>query len=281
MSGQCCVCGNEVRDPRRTMHEQCEMARDIMEDLREMLASGKVETWIKDFIPELNFVFEEDWRLKRIFKVAERVIVKSVLHYGGGDFPLSELEINISTSELNGIFDILEAAGLASIEGNNVHLGPIGVRLCQQNIATGTALDSPDVRGPIEELRGWICVTVAKGFLDDWLSGHRRTGRPRNILKMLEWLSNVMIDNPNRIPTTLEANEIFYERYDVFSISKAQIERVAIALLGLRGKSPKVFAAFKPQPGGMLLVDLKPQTRIFLERERERVLERRRGRGRT
>lgn len=281
MSELCCVCENEVRDPRRTMHEPCEMARDVLDDLREVLASGEVDSWIRDFIPELNFVFEEDWRLKRIFKVAEQVIVKSVINYGGGDFPLSELEISIPSSELTRIFDILEASGLASIEGNNVHLGHIGVRLCQQNIATGAALDSPEVREPIEELRGWICLTVAKGFLDDWLSGHRRRGRPKNILKMLEWLSNVMIDNPDRIPTRLDANEVFAERYDVFGIPKGQIERIAAGLLGLRGKAPKIFAAFLPQPGGTLLVDFKPETRIFMERERERIIERRRGRGRT
>ncbi len=281
MSGLCCVCGNEVRDPRRTMHEQCEMARDIVDDLREMLSEGTAEAWVRDFIPELNFVFEEDWRLRRIFKVAERVIVKSILYFGGGNFSIDELEIDLPRSELDRIFDVLTAAGLASLDGDEIHLGTIGSKLCQENIATGAALDSPGVRGPIEELRGWICITVAKSLLDEWLRGIRRPGRPKNLLKMLQWLSNVMIDNPDRIPTTLEANEIFYERYDVFGISQAQIERLAIALLGLRGKSPKVFAAFRPQPGGMLLVDLKRETRIFLERERERVLERRRGRGRS
>ena len=97
---------------------------------------------------------------------------------------------------------------------------------------------------------------------------------------MLQWLSNVMIDNPNKIPASLEANEVFYERYDVLGISKAQIERLAAGLLGIRGKYPKAFAAFRPTAGGSLYVDLKPQTQIFLERERDRTRERQRARGR-
>ncbi len=280
MRGYCSLCENEIREPGRTLHEQCEMAKDILDDLTEILAGEAVEPWVTDFVPELNFVFEEDWRLRRIFKTAEKVIVKSVLYFGGGNFPLTKLDIDFSTSEVIRIFDILETAGLARIYGDTVSLCPLGKKLCEEQIATGAPLDSPGVRGPIEELRGWICITVANVLLGEWLKGNRRPGRPKNLLKMLQWLSNVMIDNPDRIPTTLEANEIFYERYDVFGISKAQIERLATTLLGIRGKSPKVFAAFRPTAGGLIYVDFKPQTQIFLERERERLRERRRARGR-
>lgn len=280
MKGFCSLCENEVREPGRDMHEQCEMAKDTLDDLTEMLMGGIVEPWVRDFAPELNFVFEEDWRLKRVFKAAEKVITTSLLHYGGGDFPATELDLKLPTNEVNRIFDILETAEFAKLEKDNVCLCPLGKRLCQEEIATGAALDSPGVRGPIEELRGWICIIVAKALLDAWLNGSRGAGRPRNLLKMLQWLSNVMIDNPDKIPATLEANEIFYEPYDVFGIPKAQIERLAAGLLGIRGRHPKVFAAFRPTAGGSIYVDLKPQTRIFLERERKRLRERRRGRGR-
>ncbi len=280
MKGFCDMCENEVREPGRDMHEQCEMAKDILDDLTEMLMGGPVEPWVTDFVPELNFVFEEDWRLQRTFKTAEKVIVKSALYFGGGDFPLAELDVDFPTSEVNRIFDVLGRAGLAWLEGDTVRLAPLGKKLCGEQLATGAPLDSAGVRGPIEELRGWICITVAKTLLDGWLRGNRRAGRPRNLLEMLQWLSNVVIDNPDKIPATLEANEIFYEQRDVFDISKAQIERLATALLGIRGKSAKVFAAFRPSGGGSVYVDLKPQTQIFLERERERLRERRRARGR-
>jgi len=280
MKGWCPLCENEVRDPNRNMHEQCEMAMDILNDLTEMLSNKTVEPWVRDFIPELNFVFEEDWRVKRIFKITEKVIVTSLLHYAGGDFPATELELNLSASESSRLFDVLETAELAKLEEDKVRLCPLGKRLCEEELATGAPLDSPGVRRPIEELRGWICITVARALLDDWLEGNRGAGRPRNLLKMLQWLSNVMIDNPDKVPATLEANEIFYERRDFFGISKPQTERLAAALLGIRGKYPKLFAAFRPSAGGLLYVDLKPQTQRFLERERDRVRARQRARGR-
>ena len=101
MKGFCPLCENEVREPDRDMHEQCEMAMDILDDLTEMLSAKAVESWVRDFVPELNFVFEEDWRLQRIFKTTEKVIITSLLHYAGGDFPATELDLRLPISEVN------------------------------------------------------------------------------------------------------------------------------------------------------------------------------------
>lgn len=279
MKGICPVCDDYIREPGLSIHPDCALAQFMIVEPIDILSSGDVdkEVWLSEFVPEVNFVFIEDWRTRRVFKLAEDIITRSAF-YTGGDFPVADLEIEI-TPKTRDMFRVLSLARLAYLDGDTVRLGPLGVQVCQL-LPTGEPWDSPTVRIALEQIYGWICLAVSHAFLEAWLKGERSIGRPRKILKVFQWLANVANDYPDRIPDEIEANQLFYERIDRFGLSERDRKQIAKALLGIgvRGRSPKLFRSHRGTAGELLFFRFKPQTLFFLERIRERYRERVRGR---
>lgn len=262
----------------------------MLNGLYERLSKGETEPSDTDFVPELNLAFEmEDWRARKYFVVAQRIIVTSAFRFSGGDFPRKELAWKqVDEEEDADIFQLLSRGGVAHLDKGNISLSPPIKNLCQA-VGTGERLDSEEVRKSFERIYGWISVLLGKALIDDWLDGNRgkgSKGRPRYLCAILNFLGNILYlqEHSEQLDKHVHGGILSnYNRKALLGMSPHQYWELIIRLLGLGGKACRIIEASysKLSPTGPdLEVDLKDVTLLFLERERERQREYIRGRGR-
>ena len=262
----------------------------ILNGLYERLSNRETEPSDTDFVPELNLAFEmEDWRARKYFAVAQRIIVTSAFRFSGGDFPREELAWKqVNEEEDSDIFQLLSRAGIAELDKGEVRLSSKVKDLCQA-LVTGERLNSDEVRKTLEGVYGWNSVSLGKALIDDWLDGNRgkgSKGRPRYLCAILSFLGNILYlqEHSEQLDRHVHAGILSnYNRKALPGMSLHQYWELIIRLLGLGGKACRIIEASysKLTPTGPELeVDLKDTTLLFLERERERQREYIRERGR-
>jgi hypothetical protein len=277
---KCPLCGQEVREDL-DFHYQCSRIIFQTNEIAKAYLSSQIEDWIRDFVRELDFVFKRDTRrARRYFNVAEEIVLKSVRDYGGGDLPKNDvLELaNRDHGEVLRIFEILHFAKIARLDREMIHLEELG-RSIAEAMPRGERLDSAEIRNALEEMRGAICVALAKSLIDRWLDGEKEYGRPRNYLFILHYISNLLLlyeDGP--VPKKVRGSEIFIGTEKLFGVLPRQHLKFLKDVLGLEGHSPKVIESFVTLPGGKITVELKDTIVRYIERMRERYRERARER---
>ena len=262
-----------------TSNQICELCRTTIfqtDEIAEAYSTGEVEDQIRNFIPEIEFTFERDYRVSRYFNTAWEIIQKSFTDYVGTPIPQREIEEleGRNPDDVRRIFDVLRFAKVAHLEGELVKLDSIAERIVEI-LPTGEPLSSPAVKGAFGEMRGSICIALAQPLLDP----DSRPRRPRNFLVNFNHLSNIlsryepfgMATGP--ISKVVDADEFFIpiagSRYPV-QISRKQMIKILQDHFGWTGER-KIIEAFKGTPHRYVLKDV---TLAYLERMRERWRER-------
>jgi len=275
----CELCGNLVLKSQAVgdICRNCDRILSVVEDPVDMLSKGELPPWLTDFLPECASVFEGDWRFGKYYKAADLIIFKSAFAYGGGDFPIDDLEeLFGSEEERKKIFQVLGQADIAKLDGNTVRLGPLAKKVCEL-IPTGADWGSPEIKEIQEQMRGWITFLLGRRLIRAWVEGNHDLRRPRNLLLILSYLCRLW-PFEGEIPQRVRGSELFSPEEHPFGVSTAQLTRLLQRIIGLGGRYPKFFERSYDMGHGRLELDLKPQTQVFIERERERYRERERAR---
>lgn len=264
-----------------TVSKICELCRITIfqtDEVAEAYSTGQIEDQIRNFIPEIELTFERDHGVSRYFNTAWEIIQKSFTDYMGIPIPQNRIEElkKKNPDEVRKIFDILKFAKVAYLEGELVKLDNMAERIVEI-LPTGEPLSSPRVKGVVREIRGSICIALARALLDP----DRSLRRPRNFLVNLNHLSNVLYhykpfgNGTGPISREVRADEFFVpitgKRFPV-QIDQKQMLKILRDHFGWLGE-PKIIEAFRSTPSGYIYV-LKDVTLAYLERMRERWRER-------
>lgn len=267
---------------------ECDVTLLALETIHGMYSARNVADWAKSFVRELDFTFKRDFRVARYFDAAEEIAIGAIRSQSFV-LPIGQIKQfkGRSPAETRDIMAILNKAGIAELIGSDIHLGDLGQTLASI-VPSGANLMDESVRAPIEEMRGAICVCLAKAMLESYIAGDPYATRPRNFLLNVKRLSRHLsrffqVDGP--IPKDLSAGEFFGikingQAEDVVQTPKKQRERILTDILGISGGPPRLFESITYTPGVGFIFMWKDSIINAMERFRERYRERERERGR-
>lgn len=257
----------------------CSFTIDATEWILEMYSQGQPPDWVSDFVRELSFTFERDLRRAQgLFNVANEIIIVGFRDFPAGIIPILQLEqlADRPRSEVRDIISVLERAKIARLQGDSIVVEELGLRLVQI-IPSGADLLSETYQEYVDEMRGALCVVLARELIEEWLNDETDRGRPRSYLLNMNRLSNYVAMNlprPAPIEPEVDGAEFFVQPERRLQIGDAQLIKIMKDLLGLCGGPPRIINSVTAMPGGGFKVTLKDSVILFLERLRERQRER-------
>lgn len=283
----CSLCRDLEVDKSGRICELCFYTRFQADEVMQAYSQGDVEDEIKNFIPEIELTFERDNWYSRHFTAAMEVIIQTALFGVPSPTPISRIPSlrELDESKVTEIFEILEPAGIAHLRQNSVHLDTLADELAKR-LPTGVDLSSPEVRIPLKEVRGAICMALGNSIV----GLEKPVRRPRNFLLNLNCLSNILSryepfgGQTGPVPKEADGDEFFiplrsrvHERF-MIQIAEPQMLKILGDLLGWTKAEPKIIESFRVTPKGYYRFALKDVTLAYLERMRERWRERPRAR---
>lgn len=275
---KCALCHDIGVGKAGVICQLCLITMFQTDEIAEAYLTGKVESQIRNFIPEIELTFERDRRVSRYFNTAWEIMHKSFTNYTGTLIPLDQIEElkGRNSEEVHEIFDVLKFAKVAHRDGELVKLDSMAERIVGF-LPIGEPLSSPRIKGVIREIRGSICIALAQPLLDPY----RSPRRPRNFLINFNHLSNVLSryeplgQATGSISKEVCADEFFIpivgKRHPI-QIGQKQMYKIIQDHFGWIGE-PKIIDSFYKDRDGYSFV-LKDVTLDYLERMRERWRER-------
>lgn len=265
----CILCEDEI-ETGRDIHPECKGIIYLIRNIYESYKNGNPPKELRDFICELDFVFEEDPRKKAPFDIGAEVIIKSIRDYNGTPFNKSELPtLKRGLKYEKEIFEILQFAKVCRLVGNQIVLGEYGKQICNELTSGGAISDVAKLRA---EIKGIITIVLANTWLEAWEQGKLpRLGTPRNFLKVFSGLGR-LVEFPNiNVSEYLPMNDIFVPK----TIGRIALpEKQLFKLLKRLCESAKLIESFIKRPTGFY-AKFKSEVQNFILMERERLREER------
>lgn len=266
----CKLCEDKIdKSMQIELHPECVGALYLIENIYNSLDKGNMSQDVRDFLRELDFIIIEDPRFKPFFNTASYVILKSVRDTKGLPFSKDDLPIVLKKEYESDIFETLKLARLCYIASNNIILGEMGRKICEQLMAGGAITE---VAKLLAEIKGIITVVLAYEYIKAWRQGKEtRVGIPKNSLIVFTWLGRLLMFPSIDLTTYVNVKEMWWKRErGRLIIDEDQLFRLLSKLIG----NTKLFESMIETPQGHFAKP-KPELQEFIQRYRERLREER------
>ena len=279
---KCPLCKGRTRS-----HGLCDICKIVTAQVQLILDEyyrGNISPDISDFVRELSFVFETDPRVRGYFNVAFEIL--GIAWLDSMDTILKDDldEITATRTPEKMIWEVLERAKIAYLDGENVRIGDLSTKIIETRLA-GLDLLSEEYKNAVTEVKGALSVALGKTFLtpEIW----ERYGRSRVILLIIYWLTLHLRRhwNSDNIPEEVMpyisgryVTDLLDYTFSRFNLIGRQRKKVLWKLMGIETGQSKVIRDIIEKDFGVgetiIVPVLKTETVRYLERTRERLRER-------
>jgi len=155
--------------------------------------------------------------------------------------PINELKELKSQNEskIQLTMGFLFRAHIARLVGDLVYLEEMSQKIAQL-IPGGVDLSSEEYQNSVEEMKGILCVVLAKSLISTWLKGNKQDGRPKKYLLYMKGLSRQLLDQTRHISRSVDIADFLPPR----ELQMSEEQRLKIFredILALPGGRSKIF----------------------------------------
>ncbi len=245
-----------------------------LQQLDEILSSyvqtGVIPEWIREAMPEFDFVYKRDFKTNAFFNTAielkDIALFEQKEHIDVDDL----IELQFTRIPDNTILHVMEKAYLLERDGARYKFGKLINQLVSIRMA-GYPLNSPELLQVHREILGVLAIAITKALIEDF-----KAYIPRGALALFKILSAHMREHENEEEISRIINrECQNTGFNI--IPRRQARHMKYYMNGFYDGSTRILTDVDDE--GSIIC--KPSITIYLNRMRERLRERQRDRERA
>lgn len=237
--------------------------RQLDEILVMYIEHSVIPEWLRDVMPEFDFMYNRDMQTRAFFNVA--VELKDIALFDEKEYINVEdlIELRFTTIPTGTILHVMKKAYLLEIEKSKYKFGRLVQKLISIRMA-GYKLNSSELQKIHRETRGVLCVAITKALIEEF-----RTYIPRGALLVFNMLSHhIQRFSPNEEIS----NKISKQSQSIgFKlVPSRQSKHLTYYMSGLHNGTTRIIEDVDNEG----VITCKPCVAVYLNRIRERLRER-------
>lgn len=245
----------------------CNICMLSLQQLDEILVTyieqSTIPEWIRDVMPEFDFMYNRDMGTRAFFNLA--VELKDVALFEGKEYiNIKDLtELRFTAVPTNTILHVMEKAYLIEKKQSRYKIGKLIHKLVSIRMA-GYSLNSSELLKVHREILGVLCIAITKALI-----GEFKTYVPRGALAIFNMLSHHILEHlPNEEISNKINNQSQYVGYRI--VPSRQRKHLTYYMAGFHDGSTRILDDLNDESE----IICKPCITVYLNRMRERLRER-------
>jgi len=246
------------------MCKPCQLTLFQLNEVINDYLNGSPPEWMSDFIRELDFIYQEDLRVRGYFNVASEVVEIFVIDKEPSVKIDDVEEFHNTHIAQRRIIEVLEWAKIVERKGDRLYPGELTIKFISLRREERYLTDE-EIQKVIFEIRGLLTVALTKALLE------MNVYVPRGALSIFNMLSRQILASYGQDSVD---PKIYKLNQDITfgMIPKRQRNHIKRRMIGLSGGGTRLIEDIDDE-GNLVL---KPKVVRYLQRIRERIRERQR-----